>query len=486
MTVTTPPATLTTRSAHALAAAIRAGEATSREVVEAHLEILERTAATVNAIACERFAAARAEADEADARIAAAGDPDDLPPLLGVPVTIKESIGVEGMPNCAGLVARRDHRAERTAPAAARLLETGAILLGLTNTSELTMWIESNNRVYGRTRNAYDPDRIAGGSSGGEGAAVGSGGSPLGLGSDIGGSIRLPAFFNGVFGHKPSPGLVPNTGQWPTASGESARLLTMGPLARRAEDLMPMLRAIAGPDGEDPRAEEIALGDPADVSLDGLDVLVSDDAAWRPLKGELRDARERAAGALAHAGARVRTVSLKQLRRSLELYLATLRDGADETVTDILAAEHGRPVSLRDAWRRDGQHTRALALHLISERTVALVPDALSRKTLAAARSVKREVADLLGDGVLLHPPFPRVAPKHGATIGKPWVITYAALFNLLGLPVTEVPLGLNPDGLPVGVQVAAAPGRDHVSIAVALELERAFGGWVPPPRLAR
>ena len=153
------------------------------------------------------------------------------------------------MPNCAGLVALRDRRAETNAPAVQRLIDAGFIPLGVTNTSEMTMWIESVNRVYGRTRNAYDPHRTAGGSSGGEGAAVGSGGSPVGLGSDIGGSIRVPAFFNGVFGHKPSPGLVPNTGQYPSTAGEAAFMLTIGPLARHAEDLMPVTRIIAGPDG---------------------------------------------------------------------------------------------------------------------------------------------------------------------------------------------------------------------------------------------
>ena len=138
-----------------------------------------------NALACDRFADALADAEAADERIAAAGPDDALPPFLGVPCTIKESIALRGMPNCAGMVALRDRRSETTAPAAQRLIDAGFIPLGVTNTSELTMWIESVNRVYGRTRNAYDPRRTAGGSSGGEGAAVGSGGSPVGLGSDI-------------------------------------------------------------------------------------------------------------------------------------------------------------------------------------------------------------------------------------------------------------------------------------------------------------
>ena len=248
MAITAPSPQLTQRSATDLAAAIRAKQLTAREVVQAHVDRLHARQPRTNALACDRFADALTDADRADERIKSDPDP---PPFLGVPCTIKESIGVAGMPNCAGLVALKDRRAEADATAVARLRQAGFIPLGVTNTSEMTMWIESVNRVYGRTRNAYDPHRTAGGSSGGEGAAVGSGGSPVGLGSDIGGSIRVPAFFNGVFGHKPSPGLVPNTGQFPSTEGEAAYMLTLGPLTRHAEDLMPVTRIIAGPDGID-------------------------------------------------------------------------------------------------------------------------------------------------------------------------------------------------------------------------------------------
>src|SRR3954452_22424258 len=156
---------ITERSATDLARAIRDGELSSREVVEAHVERARRLNPDLNAIAAERFDLALAEADAADERVRGG---EDLPPFLGV-----------------------------------------------TNTSEATMWIESSNRLYGRTNNAYHPKRTAGGSSGGEGAAIGAGFAPIGLGSDIGGSIRLPAFFNGVFGHKPSPGIIPCSGHFP-------------------------------------------------------------------------------------------------------------------------------------------------------------------------------------------------------------------------------------------------------------------------------
>jgi fatty acid amide hydrolase 2 len=476
---------LTQRSATALATAIRNGEVSAREVVQAHVDRLHLRQPRTNALACDRFADALAEADAADARVARAATDEDLPPFLGVPCTVKESISLEGMPNCAGLVALRDRRAETTAPAAQRLIDAGFIPLGVTNTSEMTMWIESVNRVYGRTRNAYDPHRTAGGSSGGEGAAVGSGGSPVGLGSDIGGSIRVPAFFNGVFGHKPSPGLVPNTGQFPNTDGEAAFMLTIGPLTRHAEDLMPVTRLISGPDGRDERCIARELGDHTTVELAKLRVLVADDASLVPARKELRDARDAAARALQDAGARCERVSLKQLRRALELYLAALGDGAGVSLNELLEDAGVQPRGPRPwvhAARGRGDHTIPILITLALERLNRFMPEARTQKALAAARSLRDEVAAILGpDAVLLHQPHPRVAPRHGGTIGRAWVLTPAAVFNLLGLPVTQVPLGLNARGLPLGVQVAAADGNDHLTIAVALELERQFGGWTPP-----
>src|SRR5204863_5760572 len=185
---------------------------------------------------------------------------------------------------------RGGRAAGTTAPAAQRLLDAGPILLGLTNLSELTMWIESDNRVYGRTLNAYDRRRTAGGSSGGEGAAIGCGGSVIGIGTDFAGSIRLPAFFNGIFGHKPTTGLVPMTGHFPISDGEAMRMSVVGPLARRATDLMPVLKLIAGPDGVDPLVRDPRLGDPDEVEIDGMDVVISEGATYLPVSRELREA----------------------------------------------------------------------------------------------------------------------------------------------------------------------------------------------------
>ena len=447
-------------------------------MVEAHIEVCERFQPRTGAIAVERFKAAREEADAADARIGSGGR--ELPPLLGVPCTIKESFAVAGMPNCSGLLARRDHRADSTAPTVQRLIDAGAIPLALTNVSELTLWIESDNRVYGRSSTPYDPSRAAGGSSGGEGAVVGSGGSPFGLGSDIAGSIRVPAFYCGVFGHKPSCGLVPHTGSYPVPHGEAKRLLSFGPLARRSEDLMPLLRILSGPDGVDPLVTDTpALEDPAGVSLDGLRVLISESAFVQPISRELFAARERAAGALAAAGAHLERIRLPQMRRIGEAYLAMLTDG--DGLAEILQEAGAQALTVRSALRRGGPHTPPVKALALLEHANRLTSPRRAARAIAWGREYAREIAEMIGDGVLLHPPLANVAPRHGRTYGRLYMVQPMAVFNLAALPVTQVPLGLGSGGLPLGVQVAAAPHRDHVSIAVAMELERVFGGWVPP-----
>jgi fatty acid amide hydrolase 2 len=476
---------ITERSAVALAAAIRARELTASQVVEAHIEKLTRTGAQLNAIVAERFDAALDQAREIDQEIGGAAlrghALDELPPLTGVPFTVKESIALEHMPHSAGLLARREHRAGRSATAVQRLVDAGAIPLGVTNTSELTLWIESENPVYGRTNNPYNPRRTAGGSSGGEGAAVGSGGSPFGVAADIGGSIRLPALFCGVFGHKPTPGLIPNTGIWPSSSGEAERLLAVGPLTRRAEDLLPLLAIMAGPDGVDPQAVSMRLGDPATVSLDGLAVTVVEDSSLRPMSRDLRDARERAAGALTAAGAHVRTITMSSWRKALFPFLAALQNtGTDATrITALLEQPGEAEVSLLSMLFGQGKHTLPTRLTVLAEALPARGPT--RDRLLSRARELSDELLDAVGEGVLLHPAHLTVAPPHRRTYGRPWLLTPAAVFNLAGVPVTQVPLGLSAKGLPVGVQVAAAPGADHLSIAIALELEAVFGGWVPP-----
>lgn len=473
--------TVTECSAIELAGAIRARELTATEVVDAHIDLHARLRSRLGAIASERFERARAEAQAADRKIATTLDPAELPPLLGVPFTVKESIAVRGMPHSAGLVARRAHRAERNACTVQRLIDAGAIVLGVTNTSELTMWIEAANRLYGRTNNPYDPTRTAGGSSGGEGAAVGSGASPFGLASDMAGSIRIPAFFCGVFGHKTTAGLVPNVGHWPPTTGDAARYLATGLLTRRAEDLMPLLRIIAGADERDPLARPTPLRDPRSVEIADLTVVTVENSSILPMNRELRDVRERVVGALVAAGARHRRVRLRSWRFAAWPFLATLQAGSATTTLALLEQAGATAPTWSSLLRRDGPHTLPTRLVLASE----LLPAAgrSHERLVAMGRSLADELVDAIGDGVLIHPPYPRAAPRHGSTTGRPWLLSSSAVFSLARVPVTEVPLGLS-RGLPLGVQVAATQGRDDVTIAVALELERVFGGWRPPPAL--
>jgi fatty acid amide hydrolase 2 len=365
----------------------------------------------------------------------------------------------------------------------ARLREAGAIPLGVTNTSELCMWLESANRVYGRTNNPYDAGRTAGGSSGGEGAIIGAGASPFGLGSDVAGSIRMPAFFNGIFGHKPSSGLVPNAGQFPCAENDALRYLSTGPLCRRASDLMPLLRVIAGPHPDDSACRAMPIGDPSQVSVAGLRVVLVRQNGITRVDPPLEAAIENAARALERAGARVVEARLDRLSRSLDMWSAMLDAAGGASFAELMG--DGTPVRpapelVRWLVGRSPHTLPALALALV-EKVPRLVPS-YARRMVRETAELRHDVESLLGpEGVLLFPPFPKIAPRHHRPLLRPLDFAYAAIFNVLETPVTQVPLGLDARGLPLGVQVVGAHGRDHVTIAVAQALEERFGGWVPP-----
>ncbi|MFT3764597.1 MAG: amidase [Minicystis sp.] len=466
---------LLTCSAIELAQKIRRREVSSREVVDVHIRHVEKVNPTLNAMVAHRFDEAREEARAADRQLDAGAA--DLAPFHGVPCSIKESFALTGMPFTSGLVARRGTIAERDAVAVARLRKAGAIPLGVTNTSELCMWMESNNRVYGLSNNPYDPRRTVGGSSGGEGAIVGAGGTPFGLGADIGGSIRMPAFFNGVFGHKPTGGLVDNGGQYPLPAEAALRYITTGPIARRAEDLAPLLRVLA--DGD--------IGDPAAVDIASLDVISVEDDGRVGVSDDLRRAQEDAARALEARGARVRKAKVAAFARSIEIWSAMLDAAGGPSFSSMLG--NGQEVAaarelVRFALGRSPYTLPSIALALL-EKVPKLLPQHGTR-FLSLGAALKQELRDMLGTrGVMLYPSHARPAPVHHRSLFRPWNWGYTAILNVMELPVTQVPLGLNAKGVPLGVQVAAIHGNDHVSIAAALALEKAFGGWVPP-RLAR
>jgi len=474
-------------SAFELAAAIRAGEFSSREVVGAHVEHARRVNPVINAIVVDRFEQALREADLADARIAATplAERPGLPSLWGVPCTVKESFAFEGLPNTAGLVARRDRVAGEDATAVARLKQAGAICIGLTNVSELCMWMESNNHVYGRSNNPYDPRCIVGGSSGGEGAIVGAGASPWGLGADIGGSIRMPAFFCGVFGHKPTGGLVPGTGMHPIAEGDALRTLATGPIARRASDLLELVRLLAGPDGRDPSCRMLELGRLDEVDLRELEVTVVEGNGRTPVDPEMLAALDHAAQLLDQAGARVRRQAMPEFGRAYAWWSATLSDASETSFRQLLGDGRPLPIGrelLRWAFGRSVHTLPALALAAMEDVWPFVPSEARVRELIAEGRAFRARLHEQLGSrGVLLYPSHPRAAPRHHAPLLRPFDWSYTAIFNVMELPVTQVPMGLARAGVPLGVQVVAGDGRDHVAIAVACALERETGGWVPP-----
>ncbi|MFO0579287.1 MAG: amidase [Polyangia bacterium] len=484
---------------------LQARRLSSRELVEAHIARIEQVNPAINALVAERFAAARAEAEAADARYAAAAaageDPRSLPPLLGVPCSIKEFVAVAGMPLSAGCTARRGQRASADATVTARLKAAGAIVLGVTNVPEGGLWMETYNHIYGRTNNPFDIEHTPGGSSGGEAALLAAGGSVFGIGSDVGGSIRIPSAFCGVVGHKPSAGLVPNTGHFPPAPPPGADYLATGPLCRRVADVLPVLRVIAGPDGQDAAAGPLVLGDPASVRLDELTVYPLHAAgrvrASRRLQQAVDDATAAVTGTGEHGGpgghgARRGELAV-DLSRRFELWTAAMTSAHPQGYGPILTDGGQLPLwreLLRLPFGRSSFILPSLVM-VLGERVVRRL-GLQDGHHLARIPTLRAELDAALGDrGVIIHPPYSRTAPRHGSALLTPFDFGFTSLWNILGYPVTVVPLGFDDQGLPVSVQVIARHGQDHLTLAVAAAIERRFGGWQraepsPPQRRQR
>src|SRR6266550_7273429 len=269
-------------SAAELAEAIRSKKWSSKEIVEAHLDRIAKVNPKLNAVVQLTAEAARKEADEADAALARG---EIKGPLHGVPLTIKDTLETAGVICTGGTKGRANFAPKADATAVARLRAAGGIILGKTNVPELAGAIESDNLVYGRTNNPYDLARTPGGSSGGEAAIIAACGSPLGLGTDAGGSIRIPAHFCGLAAIKPTSGRVPRTGQFPQPMGARAPVFHVSLIARRVEDLALALPIISGPDFRDNSIVGMPLLDPKAVTLSGLKLaFFDDDGVASPIK----------------------------------------------------------------------------------------------------------------------------------------------------------------------------------------------------------
>lgn len=474
-----------------LAAKICSGEVSSESVVSAFTARIRVVAPLLVAVVDERFEAALEEARAVD-RLVRGTPPEDRPallarkPFLGVPITAKAPVGIQGLVFDVGLKCRRGVVAERDSDAVAAMREAGAIPLALTNVSELAMWWESYNKVHGRTRNPHDLRRIPGGSSGGEGSLLAAAGSVLGLGTDIGGSIRMPAFFNGVFGHKPSPGMVSNGGQFPNVEGHQVDFLGTGPLCRYAQDLAPALAALAGPENA---RQVLRLHDP--VNLKNVKVHVVYEAGrCFTLSAIHPDVRKAVKDVATHlqqtVGLQVSAAKLPSLRHSFEMWTAMMTSGDSPTFSDLLR-DSGCPISpgkelLR--WMAGMSPHTFLTISLVLVEKLSPGKDsATSRRLCAKAEALRRDLETLLGeDGVLLLPTHPEPAPYHSVPTFRAFNFAYAGVFNVLYLPATACPVGLGEkSGLPVGVQIVAARNNDRLCLAMAAEIERAFGGWRDP-----
>lgn len=485
------------RSATELAALIRRREVSPVDVVSAHIARIEEVNRALNALVDERFERALAEARAAEARVMAAPAPDALPPLLGVPCTIKEFLAVEGMSHTAGLLSRRHVRAERDATVVRRLREAGAIVLGLSNVPEGGMWMETYNKIYGRTNNPWDLGRTPGGSSGGEAALIAAGASPFGLGSDIGGSIRLPAAFCGVAGHKPTGRMVPNTDHWAAHPGMGGVLCT-GPMARRVGDLALLLDIIAGPDGVDPCTRPWPRGAPGPGlandgagDLAGVVVYPLEEVGALRVSQSMRQQVRRATDSLRARGATVAALHAPLLSSLPAIWGAAMNElslrGGGPSFAEVLG--NGKRLGIgaeaaRMALRRGRLTGPALGL-MVLERLMAMVPArALARVPRAEALRDQLEAA--LGPrGVIVLPPYTRPAPVHGRPLLRPFDFLCTALCNITELPATQVSTGFDEGGLPVGVQVAARRGNDALTLAVAAAIEDALSpSWAPAPVL--
>jgi fatty acid amide hydrolase 2 len=477
-----------------LAARVRRGAVHASEVLDAFAEQLERHNPNLNALVAGRLDDARREAAAIDDAVAAGEDPG---PLAGIPFTTKEMVSVEGLPVTAGSLARKDAVASRDATFVRRLRDAGAIPIGVTNQSELGLWFESSNPIYGRTNNPYDSRRTAGGSSGGEGALVGAGLNAFGIGSDMGGSIRLPAFFCGVFGHKPTGNFVPTSGHFPVDYSDhrlptppSTRYISIGPMSRHASDLLPILRTISGACPDDDYAIDPTIDEPSEMA--GKRVFYLEDPGMRMASGTTEpqaDAVRRAVRALRNRGADVRRWDGPRLEHAMMVYTCMLTEMDDGIgLEGLLSGNGSNGVSLiRELprlLRGKARHTIPAMMVVLGERFTKPSPEDV-KKMSTYGRKLRDEIDEHLGDdGVLVLPTFPRPAPRHGTTVLRPFDLAYTALFNVTESPVTAVPMGLDRGtGVPTGVQIVGRRGMDHLTISAAIALEKEGHRWEPPRR---
>ena len=462
------PSDIIYSSAASIAQSIRDKEISAAEVVQAHLDRIAEVNPSLNAVVHLCADRALQEAADADAALARG---DNTGPLHGVPMTLKDSLDTEGVVTTGGTTGRRDFIPDTDATVTARLRAAGAVLMGKTNTPELTMAGETDNSVYGRTNNPFDLERSPGGSSGGAGAIVTTGGSPFDIGSDTGGSIRMPAHLCGIAGIKPNSGRVPRTGHIIEYTlGATDSYTQNGPMARYVEDLDLILRIISGPDWIDPAIVDMPLRDPADVDLNSLRVaFYTDPPGFKVPLQDTRDTTLAAVRALSDVAASVEEDAPQPIERVPGI-TARVGGGDGRAGTRRILDRHG---------------TKEISAFLKGRFDDAeLITTGEFTKALEDLDQYRSDMIRFMSDyDVIIAPVTAAPARPHGASFeDRNRHAFYTGPYNLTGWPGTVVRCGASSEGLPIGVQIIARPWREDVSLAVAAFLESALGGWQKPP----
>lgn len=480
----------TFETAIGLSRALARKEVSSVELTEHAIARIERHDAKINAVCVRDFDRARDAARAADGARARG----ETRPLLGIPMVIKESFNLAGTPTTWGMPAQKDFHPKEDAVAVARIKEAGGVILGKTNVPlALGDW-QSYNDIYGTTNNPYDLTRTPGGSSGGSSAALAAGYGSLSIGTDLAGSLRVPAFHCGVFAHKSTQGLVPIRGHVPPplpALPTDRDMGSIGPMARSAADLTLLLDVIAGPDPlEAGKAYRLSLPPPRHADLKNFRVLVIESDPVAPTDTVVRSAIDQLATNLAKAGVNVARESPlwpdfgAAFRLFMRMLMSALSVGfPPEVYANLVTAAANLPA---DAMNGQAERLRGIAL---SHRDWVMADNA--RMRLRAEWRALFESFDAVICPVMSTPAFPHdhnpEQEKRRITIdGKEFSfvdqMAWQGVGNLTGLPATAIPVGFAPDGLPVGVQIVGPWLEDRTPLKLAELIERAFGGFVPPP----
>jgi Asp-tRNA(Asn)/Glu-tRNA(Gln) amidotransferase A subunit family amidase len=457
---------------------VRAKKISPAELVDAHIARIERANPQLNAFVHLAFEQARAEARGATQARRKRKTNGATGALHGVPITIKSSIDVAGFPCECGSRIRRGNRPAGDAPLVARLRAAGAIVLGNTNVPEFLTAYETDNLLYGRTNNPWDLARTPGGSSGGEAAAIAAGCSAGGVGSDGGGSIRVPAHYSGICGLKPTPGRIPSTGHFPESAGPFAQLGVVGPMARTVGDLEKLFEIMAGPDPGDPCAAPVPLRKWNDRELRKLRVGFFDSHDFAPATPETAAAVRRAANALEQQRFHVEEWRPENLDQVWKLWWNLFGRAGQMAFAPLLAGRDGDLSPILKEFRAIVASEPPLSAD-------ELLDTLLQRDDLRTKFLAKMETFPILICPVCAIPAF-----RHGE---REWTIAdrkieylkamaYSQWFNLLGNPAVVVPVGQSPDGLPIGVQIVGRPWQEEAILAVAAKIEEACGGFRRPP----